>query len=287
MTTPYTYCITHLPTGNWYHGVRYARGCQPSDLWVTYFTSSTAVLNLVKTGTPQDFRAEVRRTFSSRNEAIAWEARVNRRIIKRKNVINECAWPAVSEEAQERSKVSRAMIGEDGLSPAQRAGIRWKIKKNEVDPTSGKTYGELRRMRYNQAIDREAMSKRSKEWHLKNENPTKRPEVRAKISNTLKAGIADGTIKTTKGMKISKISEALKGNTAVKGYKWYNDGVRDVRLLPTNPASQGLQLGRLKTRGAGWSYTVLKCPKCGHEGGGGNMKRYHFDACRSQTGINH
>ena len=74
MTTPYTYCITHLPSGRWYHGVRYATGCHPSDLWTTYFTSSASVLNLVETSDPQDFKTEVRRTFGSRAEAIAWEA---------------------------------------------------------------------------------------------------------------------------------------------------------------------------------------------------------------------
>jgi hypothetical protein len=243
------------------------------------------MLNLVKTGDRQDFRPEVRRTFGSRAEAIAWEARVNKKIISRKNVINECAWPAVSEEAARRSVASKAAVGLDGLSVSQRAGLVQKANRSKIDPDTGMTYAERRRLRFNQSFSasgsREAMSKRSKEWHTKNENPTKRPEIGQKISRSLKAGIADGSIKTTKGMKIPKISEALKGNTAVKGYKWYNDGVRDVRLQPSDPAALGLQAGRLKTKEAGWSYKILKCPICGHEGGGGNMKRYHFENCRT------
>ena len=40
MGIPYTYRITHLPSGKHYYGARYAKDCHPSDLWVIYFTSS-------------------------------------------------------------------------------------------------------------------------------------------------------------------------------------------------------------------------------------------------------
>jgi len=39
-TIPYTYKLIFKPTGQYYYGVRYAKGCQPSDLWDKYFTSS-------------------------------------------------------------------------------------------------------------------------------------------------------------------------------------------------------------------------------------------------------
>jgi hypothetical protein len=100
-------------------------------LWVKYFTSSNEVLNLLKTSDISDFRVEIRRTFNTRSEAIAWEARVNKRILNRKNVLNKCAWPAVSEDAQKLSKISKAIIGDDGLTPAQRGGLKWKMIKNK------------------------------------------------------------------------------------------------------------------------------------------------------------
>ena len=43
MTTPYVYKLTDKLTGKRYLGVRLAFGCDPSDLGVTYFTSSKIV----------------------------------------------------------------------------------------------------------------------------------------------------------------------------------------------------------------------------------------------------
>lgn len=72
MTTPYTYLITHNPSGKRYYGVRYAEGCDPSDLWVTYFTSSKDVKAL----DPSECSYEVRKTFATPEEAFAWEQTV-------------------------------------------------------------------------------------------------------------------------------------------------------------------------------------------------------------------
>ena len=46
--TPYTYIITHLPTGKRYYGSRYSQYCRPDDLWFKYFTSSRAVHELIE-----------------------------------------------------------------------------------------------------------------------------------------------------------------------------------------------------------------------------------------------
>ena len=39
----YTYLIGWSVLNKWYYGVRYAKGCHPEDLWVDYFTSSRHV----------------------------------------------------------------------------------------------------------------------------------------------------------------------------------------------------------------------------------------------------
>lgn len=40
---PYTYIIGWSKFDKWYYGARYAENCAPSDLWVSYFTSSKYV----------------------------------------------------------------------------------------------------------------------------------------------------------------------------------------------------------------------------------------------------
>ena len=47
-STPYTYLLGWSEHNTWYYGVRYAKGCHPSDIWKKYFTSSKHVKNFVK-----------------------------------------------------------------------------------------------------------------------------------------------------------------------------------------------------------------------------------------------
>lgn len=78
--TPYTYVITHLPSGIRYYGSRYAKHCKPDDLWITYFTSSNKIKKLLEKDGVNSFKAEVRRTFSTVEECRHWEAKFLERI---------------------------------------------------------------------------------------------------------------------------------------------------------------------------------------------------------------
>lgn len=82
---PYTYCVTHLPSGKRYYGVRFSKHCDPSDLWVKYFTSSEVIHDLIEKDGLEAFKTEVRRTFNSPKEAQIWEEKVLRRLNIAKN----------------------------------------------------------------------------------------------------------------------------------------------------------------------------------------------------------
>lgn len=87
MSTPYTYLIGWSKSNLWYYGVRYARDCEPGDLWVSYFTSSKKV---------KEYRAElgepdviqIRKTFNSGKLAKLWEDKV----LARMNVRDDPKW---------------------------------------------------------------------------------------------------------------------------------------------------------------------------------------------------
>jgi hypothetical protein len=66
-------------TGISYYGVRYAKECHPSDLFVTYFTSSTNVANYIKEHGLPDI-IEIRKIFNDINIAREWEGRVLKRL---------------------------------------------------------------------------------------------------------------------------------------------------------------------------------------------------------------
>lgn len=56
--TPYVYRLTDVETGKQYIGARYAKKCEPSDLGVTYFTSSKKVQPLYKAN-PDRFTKQI------------------------------------------------------------------------------------------------------------------------------------------------------------------------------------------------------------------------------------
>lgn len=118
MYVPYTYHLYHKPTGKRYYGVRYGKNCNPSDLWVTYFTSSKLVKKLVEEYGLDSFIPEVRRTFKSKDHALTWEHTVLRRLDVNRNPIwlnityNRCPTNAGLNHSQETiEKIRQAHTG--------------------------------------------------------------------------------------------------------------------------------------------------------------------------------
>lgn len=84
---PYTYRIGWSKHNKYYYGVRYAKGCCPTDLWTKYFTSSKHVKKFSeKYGEPDIL--EIRRTFSCSKEAREREHKA----IKRANLVENTSY---------------------------------------------------------------------------------------------------------------------------------------------------------------------------------------------------
>lgn len=84
---PYTYLIGWPEHNIWYYGVRYAKGCNPSDLWNPYKTSSTHVAAFVAEHGEPPVR-QIRNTFDNAQAARTWEERV----LKRMKVVVDHKW---------------------------------------------------------------------------------------------------------------------------------------------------------------------------------------------------
>lgn len=76
---PYTYLIGWSRLGTWYYGVRFAKDSSLDDLWTKYFTSSNRVKKFRATYGEPDV-VEIRRVFSDKAAAQAWERRLLQRI---------------------------------------------------------------------------------------------------------------------------------------------------------------------------------------------------------------
>ena len=72
---PYTYLIGWTNLNKFYYGVRYKRGCSPSDFWKSYFTSSKIVKKYRELYGEPDI-IEIRKTFDCPHKAKLWESKV-------------------------------------------------------------------------------------------------------------------------------------------------------------------------------------------------------------------
>lgn len=79
MTKPFTYLIGWSNLDIWYYGAKYAEGCDPSDLWTNYFTSSERVKSFRKEHGEPDV-ITIRKVFESADKAVAWEHKVLKRL---------------------------------------------------------------------------------------------------------------------------------------------------------------------------------------------------------------
>jgi len=88
--TPYTYLIGWPEANLWYYGCRYAKACHPTDIMVTYMTSSANVKQYIKQhGMPTVVQA--RKVFQTVAECRQWETRVlqRMRVVESENWFNK------------------------------------------------------------------------------------------------------------------------------------------------------------------------------------------------------
>jgi hypothetical protein len=124
-TVPYTYLIGWSSLNFFYYGVRYGKGCDPSDLWITYFTSSKYVKEF-RTLHGEPDKIEIRSTFESSEEARNWEERVLK-------IINAAQNPNFLNKANGKSIAPEFAAHYGPRPPNLKAGLKMKgIPKTET-----------------------------------------------------------------------------------------------------------------------------------------------------------
>lgn len=90
MHVPYTYLIGWKELRKFYYGVRYSKGCHPSDLFVEYFTSSDIVKKTISEHGIPDI-IQIRKTFHDSRKARQWETKVLKKmnVVKRNDFLNQ------------------------------------------------------------------------------------------------------------------------------------------------------------------------------------------------------
>lgn len=265
--TPFTYCITFLPTGQRYYGVRYAKGCHPSQLWTTYFTSSKIISNLIEEYSKDSFAVEVRKTFTNRNSALNWETKFLTKI----NAANHPEWLNGHNGDLKWNNVGGYKLTKKTLSNMRKPKSE-SHKQNMRTPKSNERKLSERtkcfeKTGYYSNFDNPDIIQKCKDSYFQNTGYThnsKNPETIQKRS--------DSYFEKTGYTNPSKNPEVL-----AHQYDSYLDktGYTHPSL---NPEVQERKIQTYKDTCS--KRPPIKCPYCDVSGKGGIMGRWHFDNCK-------
>jgi hypothetical protein len=292
---PYTYLITHIPSGMKYYGVRYAKNCSPEDLWKTYFTSSTKIKKLIEKDGKNAFVAQIRKTFTNDKDAILWETRV---LTKLKIPYNTRYLNKGKNHPLSQSEKEEAMFREYGVKNAmQSPDIRKKatatiIQKYGVDNVAKSSdIKEQKRMIYqdrygvNSSWEIDGVLEKSKatrmekygaEWSMQSK------EIKEKSKQTQFEKFGDWKCNTNEAIDSRKdaclkkygvdnpfkvkglVSDIIKEKYGVANWFQTNEGKESIRQS--------------------WEKRdLMECPHCGKTSKAySNMKRWHFDNCKNR-----
>ena len=143
---PYVYFLKHLPSGAKYIGAKYGKDADPSLFWVSYFTSSDKVKQLLEEGSSTDFIFSIRKEFQTRTECLDYETRLLKRLdaARRSDFLNQhnndnsnVSW---AKEKRSKSQTKRYLItnGEVDRRVESLDSIPEGWKRGR---TNGKTFG--------------------------------------------------------------------------------------------------------------------------------------------------
>lgn len=180
--TPYTYLIRHKPSGLLYYGSRYAKGCNPSDLWTSYFTSSDYVAELIERDGVDSFSFEIRKIFNVISDCLRWEERVLKRVYLSDKYLNRNCAGAI----RPMSGPDNPMFGKERPDAVERMKANNPMKNKSVALRVSETLkeryasGELQPHRPSEE-EAQATSDR-----MKANNPMKDKSVSTKMQATIR-----------------------------------------------------------------------------------------------------
>ena len=215
---PYVYLIKHKTSGLKYLGVRYAKGCNPSDLWKTYFTSSKLVKKLIDQFGKDDFFIKVIHQFPNDPEsAVLKEAYYFPFIEQRDDYLNltyssGCQDLRISSRA---GKVGGAIVHERKIG----------IFRNDEERKKWCVLG-------GNASYKNGNNKQFMFW-ASDEGRKKRSSMGGKNGNfTLECVSRRYNCSLEEAEIIRKKEQSergARGGIKNKGFKWYNDGIKSYK----------------------------------------------------------
>ncbi len=186
MTVPYTYLIKCIPENCFYYGVRYAKNCSPSDLWIKYFTSSKTIKKKIKQYGKNAFAFEIRKTFDNYQTAILWETRVlsKLKVLKRSDFYNKTTNKAFEPMYGDQNPSTKEKTKNKIRETLKTTAVRGNKHPRKINPEKYAHIGSL-------------LSGRKNYWSEGEKNPMHRIEVKEKFFNMRGTHPNNGRIQST------------------------------------------------------------------------------------------
>lgn len=217
--TPYTYLIGWTTYNKWYYGARWAKNCNPSDLWVTYFTSSKYVKGFRELLGEPDI-IQIRKVFKDGESCRVYEQKVLKRVkaVEKETFLNRTDnkgfnpkywkewWDQLNTDEREKRKRNWEEQGRLGvirrfekMTPEEKRQSTENARKSLVDKISAMTENEkkIQNQKRSKTLrefwddkelsmkSREVISEKSKEsWRSKTEE--EKLVIRNKLSDGAK-----------------------------------------------------------------------------------------------------
>ena len=189
---PYYYVIKHKPSGKLYIGSQYGKKSDPSNLWETYFTSSKLVKELIEKDGKDSFIIEY---IDCRLDAREYEQKYLMLMYK---------------------KYGRKEFLDKFLNRNLSPGI---LLTEEI---IAKANGPKKRKKCSESAKK--LLEKGEHNFQKGVNPSTLEHNRKKSSERMKGNDYGSFRKMTDELK-EKLKEKSKGNTNVRGTKWWTNGI--------------------------------------------------------------
>jgi endogenous inhibitor of DNA gyrase (YacG/DUF329 family) len=255
---PFTYIIGWTIHNKFYYGAKYAAGCHPNDLWKIYFTSSEKVKKFREENGEPDI-IKIRKTFPNNpKKCLSWEHKFLKRI-----------------DAANNTKFLNSSNGGIGWS-----NNKGKVSVKDKDDNTFSVSVDDHRYISGELVHVMTGVKRSEEFKKERSNMKRGTvNVKDKDGNTFSVSVDDHRYIS------GELTFAYTGFTTVKDNKGniFKVSTSDPRyisgeLVHVNKGRVFSQIHKNKLK-CPRKLKIVTCPKCGKEGSGGNMTRYHFDNC--------
>lgn len=218
---PFVYKVTNKTTGFFYYGSRYAKRCSPSDLWVTYFTSSKRIHALIEQYGKEDWILEIIEVFHSGEDAAKREVELLTESKDDPLNINICR--SIARHDLERNskmgKVKGLIMYQNKKGFFDTTHPDYKKWKSDAGRISGNKQKEL-------GIGIHAQT------------PEERLEL---VARAREIQMEQGKNAFTTATSEKQAERGRKGGVKNAGFKWYTDGYTDYKYTASMSIHKSLE----------------------------------------------